>query len=156
VVTRNDAPFEWLLSVPWPDGGQAALIGQSRVNSLALYLQRGQNGLEFSNGDVHTAADGLLEGLTAVICEKGGRPMAGSPRLQEHRRSCTQLISRLERIIAVQQDRLKKIGHRSGRDRSQTLRLRASMRESLAIYRQTLLQIRQSAKTLENSWALHE
>jgi hypothetical protein len=145
-------PFEWLFlgfRGPRETGCAHRAI---RVNSLALYLQRGQNG--YSVRTVHTAADGLLKGLTAVICEKGGRPMAGSPRPQEYRRSCTELISRLERIIAVQEDRLKKVGDKSRGDRFQTLRLRASMRET--IYRETLLQIRQSAKTLENSWALHE
>ena len=128
-----------------------------------------------------TSADGLLEGPTAVTCEKGGPPMADSPhksvrnQIRDHLRASERLLSakepnstaetrrdsrdsikRLEHIIAVQEDHVKKMRHKSVGSRSQTLRLRASMKDSLAIYRHTLQQIRQSAETLEISWALHE
>jgi len=74
----------------------------------------------------------------------------------ETRRDSKDTIKRLERIIAVQEDRVKKMRHKSVGSRSQTLRLRACMKDSLAIYRLTLQQIRQSAEHLEISWALHE
>lgn len=87
--------------------------------------------------------------------------MADSPRtsvqnrVQEHVRS-RDLIKRLEFIIAVQENSVKKMRHKSVGSRSQTLRLRASMKDSLAIYRHTLKRIIQSAETLDISWALHE
>ena len=86
--------------------------------------------------------------------------MADSPRtvqnqVQQDLRS-RDLIDRLERIIAVQEDRVKKMRHQSIGNRSQTLRVRASMKDSLAIYRHTLQHIRRSAETLAISWALHE
>jgi len=129
----------------------------------------------------YTSADGLLEGLTADSCEIRRAPMADSPRtavqnqIQDHLRSSERLLSadvpnsnaetrrvsrdsieRLEHIIAAQEDRVKKMRHKSVGSRSQTLRLRASMKDVLTTFRHTLLQIRRSAKHLEISWALHE
>ena len=65
-------------------------------------------------------------------------------------------IQRVEDIITVQEKRVKKMGHQSVGTSSQTLRLRASVKDSIAIYRLTLQQIRQSAEALELSWAMLE
>ena len=73
----------------------------------------------------------------------------------EARRDSRNLIRRLEHIVSVQEDRVKKMQHRSAGSVSKTLRLRASMKDVLATYRRTLQQIRENAKTLELSWALH-
>ena len=73
----------------------------------------------------------------------------------ETRPDSRNLIQRLEHIIAEQEDRVKRMRHESAGSPSQTHRLRASMKDVLATYRLTLEQIRQSAETLELSWALH-
>ena len=115
-----------------------------------------------------------------VTCEKGGRLMADSPYKSVHnqirdnlgayerllstnppnwnaetRPDSRILIQRLEHIIADQEDRVNRMRHQSAGSPSQTHRLRASMKDVLATYRLTLQQIRQSAETLELSWALH-
>ena len=73
----------------------------------------------------------------------------------EVRRDSTNLIQRLEHLIAVQEGRVKKMQHQSAGSHSETRRLRASMKDVLATYRRTLQHIRQSAETLELSWMLH-
>ena len=70
------------------------------------------------------------------------------------RRDSRDSIKRLEHIIAVQEDHVKKMRHKSVGSRSQTLRLRASMKDSLALFRYTLQQIRESDEKLELSWAM--
>ena len=62
-------------------------------------------------------------------------------------------IQRLEHIIADQQDRLVKMRHQSAGSSSHTLRLRASIKDSLVTYKLTLQTIKQSAETLELTWA---
>ncbi len=76
--------------------------------------------------------------------------------IAETRRVSRNSIERLENIIVLQEDCVKKMRHQSVGSHSQTLQLRASMKDSLAIYRLTLEQIRQSAETLELAWAMLE
>src|SRR5262245_17435847 len=70
------------------------------------------------------------------------------------RRVSKDSIKRLEHIIAVQEARAKKMRHQSVGSPSQTVRLRASMKNSLALFRYTLQQIRESDEKLELSWAM--
>lgn len=72
----------------------------------------------------------------------------------EKRQICTDMIHRLETLVAVQQDRVNAMRHWSVGGRSQTRRLRALMRDNLLTYKGTLQQVRQTAQTLEVSWAL--
>ena len=72
----------------------------------------------------------------------------------QRRRVSEDSIKRLEKIITIQEDRVKKIRHQSGGSPSQTHRLRASMKDLLTTYRHTLQRIRASAETLELSWTI--
>ena len=125
-----------------------------------------------------TSADGLMEGPTAVMCEKGGRLMANSPhesvhdmraqvraferlllsntpkRVAELRQVSSDSIQRLEDMIAIQESRVKRMRHQSAESHSETFRLRASMRDLLRVCKLTLQQIRESEKNLEISWAM--
>jgi hypothetical protein len=74
----------------------------------------------------------------------------------QRRRLSADSIKRLENIITIQEDRVKQMRHQSGGSPSQRHRLRASMKDLLTTYRHTLQRIRESAKTLELSWAMLE
>src|SRR5262245_57045720 len=67
----------------------------------------------------------------------------------ESRRVSKESIARLKHMIAVQEDQVKKMRHRSMGSRSQTLRVRAFMKDLLVVTRLTLQQIRQSTDNLE-------
>jgi hypothetical protein len=98
---------------------------------------------------VHNTIYGL-HGRERLLWTEAGNSIAKA------RRASKDSIQQLEYIIATQQNRLKKLGHDSVGNPSQTLRLRASMEDTLATYRLTLQQIRQSAETLELTWAMLE
>ena len=82
------------------------------------------------------------------------RPLLVLNSSAETRRVSRESVRRLEDIIAVQEDRVRKMRHRSVGTPSQTLRLRASNKDLLLTYRLTLQQIRQIAETLELSCAI--
>ena len=128
-----------------------------------------------------TSADGLLEGPTAAMCEKGGRCMADAPqtsvcnRVQstqhasdssasaktssstiEPRRVYKRSIKRLEHIIALQKAQSKKIRRQSVNTPSHTHRLQVAMKDVQLISTHTLDQLKQSGKLLELSWAMLE
>ena len=62
----------------------------------------------------------------------------------------------MEDIIVLQEDRLKQTRHGSGEGLPPTLQLRTYMADVLLVSKQTLETLRQSAKTLELSWAMLE
>ena len=77
--------------------------------------------------------------------------------IAETKRGSRDSIKRLEDMIALQEDRLDQIGHRSKTARSpHTLRLRVSMKELLLTSMQTLALIKESTRLIETSWMLHE
>jgi len=86
-----------------------------------------------------------------------GLRSANAPNsIPKTRPASTDSITRLEHIIAIQEDRMKKMWHQSIGSPSETRRLRASMKDSLLTYKHTLQRIRQSAEILELSWAMLE
>src|SRR5262245_45415748 len=120
-----------------------------------------------------------MEGQPPTSCEKGGCPMADSPhqsdRNQVHAHLCTSerllsanapnsttesrrasndSIKRLENIIAFQESRVEKMRHQSIGSPSEARRLLTSTKDLLLTYKHTLQRIRQSAETLELSWAM--
>ena len=65
-------------------------------------------------------------------------------------------IQRLENIVTLQENRVRKMRRQSGRSLSETHRQRVAMKDLLATYMLTLQQIRQSAESLELSWSMLE
>ena len=66
------------------------------------------------------------------------------------------MIDRLEYLVNSQQDQVDAMDDRAAGSRSQTRRLRVLMKKNLVMYRSTLQQVRESAKTLQASWAILE
>ena len=62
----------------------------------------------------------------------------------------------MEDLIVLQEDRLKQTRDASGEGLPLTLQLRTSMADVLLVSKQTLETLRQSAKSLELSWAMLE
>lgn len=91
-------------------------------------------------------------------CEKAGRPMADSPNLpnsiERRRRVYDGSVVRLETMIAAQSNRLQKLRHQWVGSPSATLRLEASVEDSIATSKLTLQHIRQCAMTFEACWAI--
>ena len=67
---------------------------------------------------------------------------------------CRQSIQRLEDMIAVQEDRAKRMRHQPVGSLSHTRWLQACMDDSLFQSKQTLRQVRNSVKCLEFAWAM--
>ena len=79
-----------------------------------------------------------------------------STSLDTIRRAFRHAIKRLELTIAVQEHRVKRLKHHPVGTPAQTLQLRTSAKDLLQICRLTVQLLRQSAETLEISWAMLE
>ena len=75
--------------------------------------------------------------------------------IAETRRGSRNSIKRLKDMIALQEDRMKKIRHQlEGPPPPHIFRLRTSMKDLLLISKHTLAQLKTSAENLELSWAM--
>ena len=79
-----------------------------------------------------------------------------SNSIAEKRQASKDSIRRMEDLIVLQEDRLKQTRDASGEGLPLTLQLRTSMADVLLVSKQTLETLRQSAKSLELSWAMLE